>query len=115
MKLPNAGNAVVPAEKMIGYLLSFSHPDGRGKARFFGRFGFSAEDWQVLASALLAHAANNEVARIEKSPFGNRYVVEGIMEAPDGRRPLVRSVWFIEDGDRTPRFVTAYPLQERTK
>lgn len=110
MKLPNAGEGVVPAEKIIGYLLSFSHPDGRGKAQFFARFGFSAGNWQVLASALLDHAAHNEVARVENSSFGTRYIVEGIMETPDGRKPVVRSVWFIEHGSRTPRFVTAYPL-----
>lgn len=110
MKLPNAGEGVVPAEKIIGYLLSFSHPDGRGKAQFFARFGFSVENWQVLASALLDHAARNEVARVENSSFGTRYMVEGIMETPDGRKPVVRSAWFIEHGSRTPRFVTAYPL-----
>jgi hypothetical protein len=32
------------------------------------------------------------------------------METPDGRKPVVRSVWFIEHGSQTPRFVTAYPL-----
>lgn len=88
MKLPSAGEGAVPAEKIIGYLLSFSHPDGRGKARFFAHFGFSVENWQVLASALLDHAARNEVARVENSSFGTRYIVEGIMETPDGRKPV---------------------------
>ncbi|MFQ5612045.1 MAG: DUF6883 domain-containing protein [Anaerolineae bacterium] len=45
-----------------------------------------------------------------KLPFGTRYVVEGPMPAPDGRTPLVRSVWFIETRGQIPQFVTAYPL-----
>ena len=53
------------------------------------------------------------VTRVEPSPFGARYVVEGIMAAPDGRAPGVRSVWFIRTGEDAPRFVTAYPLEVR--
>ena len=33
------------------------------------------------------------------------------MKTPDGRAPRLRSVWFIETGADTPRFVTAYPLR----
>ena len=43
------------------------------------------------------------------SRFGRRVVVEGTMEAADGRRPNLRTVWFIEKGEETPQFVTAYP------
>jgi hypothetical protein len=32
------------------------------------------------------------------------------MATPDGRTPLVRSVWFIDTGTEIPRFATAYPL-----
>jgi hypothetical protein len=49
----------------------------------------------------------------EASPFGTRYVIEGIISTPDGRAPFIRAVWFIETGEQIPRFVTAYPLQRR--
>ena len=110
MKLPNCEQAFVPKAKVTAYLLSLAHEDGRGKAKFFGRFGFQVEEWQTLASALQHHAAEHEVAKVEESPFGKRYVIEGAMAAPDGRSPFVRSVWFIRSGEQTPRFVTAYPL-----
>ena len=45
----------------------------------------------------------------KKTPFGTRYVVEGIMEVPDGRTPSIRSVWFVAEGEEIPRFATAYP------
>jgi hypothetical protein len=111
MKLPNYERAVVPQAKITDYLLSFAHRDGRSKAEFFTRFGFSSSAWKALASALTHHAADNEVAKIEDSRFGNRYIIEGIISAPDGRAPTIRSVWFIETGEDIPRFVTAYPLK----
>ena len=74
MKLPGLENAVVPQAKITNYLLSFTHPDGCSKARFFTQFGFSAQAWEVMAQALLRHAADHEVAKTEDSPFGMRYV-----------------------------------------
>jgi hypothetical protein len=110
MKLPNAERAVVPQQKITGYLLSISHRDGHSKATFFLRFGFSANIWQELADALRQHAIDYEISGVEASPFGTRYVIEGMIISPDGRNPMIRSVWFIEAGEETPRFVTAYPL-----
>jgi hypothetical protein len=50
---------------------------------------------------------------VEATPFGTRYVIEGILSTPDGRALLIRTVWFIETGQQIPRFVTAYLLQRR--
>lgn len=111
MKLPNVESAVVPEAKITGYLLSTTHRDGRHKAAFFLQFGFSADDWRTLAAAILRHAEEHEVAKAEDTPFGTRYVVEGTIETPSGRRPSVRSVWFIVTDQDQPRFVTAYPLE----
>jgi hypothetical protein len=114
MKLPQHERALVPREKIAEYLLSETHADGRHKATFFTHFGFVREFWETLAEALRQHAAAHEVARVEDSPFGTRYVVEGIITTPGGRTPLLRSVWFIRHGEDVPRFVTAYPLPERS-
>jgi hypothetical protein len=110
VKLPNPNQAVVPREKIVEYLLSLAHRDGRSKALFFSGFGFSVDAWQTLADALLRHAADHEVAKIETSQFGTRYIVEGELDAPDGRTPLVRVVWFIDTDEELPRLATAYPL-----
>ena len=111
MKLPNYQLAVVPQKKITEYLLSVTHPDGKSKAKFFLRFGFSVDSWEIMADALRCHAANNKLAKIEESPFGTRYVVEGEFSGADGRTPLVRSIWFIEMGEEIPRLVSAYPLE----
>ena len=110
MRLPNVADAQTPRPKIVDYLLSLTHRDGRGKALFFRAFGFAPEDWQTLATALRRHATENDVAKIEATPFGTRYVVEGRLHAPDGRTPSVRSVWFVEQAETIPRLVTAYPL-----
>jgi len=113
LKLPNYEHAVVSEAKITGYLLSTKHRDGRSKAEFFMRLGFSSDAWEDLVKALLRHATENEVAKIEDSPFGTRYIIEGTLFAPRGKGAVVRSVWFIETGEKIPRFVTAYPLQRR--
>jgi hypothetical protein len=113
MKLPNVEQAEVPEEKITGYLLSTTHRDGKHKAVFFRSFGFEPTAWQQLIQALRDHARQHDIIREELSPFGVRYVVEGTISAPDGRAPNVRTVWFVETGQTTPRFVTAYPLERR--
>ncbi len=111
MNLPNYALAVVPERKIIEYLLSLTNRDGRSKAAFFMRFGFTIDDWEGLADALRRHAAEHEVIVVEDTPFGTSYVVEGSLTAPDGRSPQVRVVWFIETGESIPHLVTAYPLK----
>jgi Domain of unknown function (DUF6883) len=110
MRLPNAERATVPARKITHYLLSTSHRDGLHKAAFFGSFGFRLESWEVLASALLNHARTHDVTEVVSTPFGQNYVVEGALSAPDGREPTVRVVWFIAKHQETATLVTAYPV-----
>lgn len=113
MKLPNHEHAAVPESKIVRYLLDLTHPVGRSKARFFLSFGFNPENWQEMAAALKAHAATHDVASVEESEGGTRYVVEGDMNTPDNRSPGVRAVWYIEKDEAIPRFITAYPLTTR--
>jgi hypothetical protein len=110
--LPSADRAVVDASKMIEYLLNAGHPDNGGKARFFGDLGFSVADPMVFAAALRTQAAAGEVTQEIVSEHGMKYVVDGEIEATDGRRRLVRTVWIVDRGQELPRLVTAYPQQE---
>jgi hypothetical protein len=70
VKLPNYKNAVISQTKITGYLLSIKHRDGRSKAEFFTQLGFSYDAWEALVKALLQHAADNDVTKIEDSLFG---------------------------------------------
>jgi hypothetical protein len=111
MKLPHLENAYVPEAKLVKYLLNLEHKKGgRDKAVFLMRFGFTIEAWELLAQALLAHAAAYEVASTMTLADRVHYVVEGEIISPDGRNLPVRSVWVIETDSSAPRFVSAYPI-----
>ena len=112
MKLPNHEEAEIAESKILNYLLSETHPTGKHKAVFFKRFGFEIEKWVVLKTALLNHAATNEVSSTLQTDEAIHYVVEGELQTPDKRSPDVRSVWAIDNGSATPRFITAYPLDK---
>lgn len=110
MKVPHADKAEVPEPKIRRYLLDPAHPAGGSKARFFHQFGFAAHPWEHMARRLRQHVVENEVVDVRHKEHGISYTVDGPMEAPDGSRLQVRSVWFIETDTETPRFVTAHPL-----
>lgn len=112
MKLPNAHLATDPARKMTHYLLNPAHTAGGSKANFFLRFRFTVENCEHLAGALLQHARENEVIAIERTPYGVRYAVDGVLHAPDGTTLNVRSAWYVRRNGEQPQFVTAHPLRK---
>ena len=113
MKLPNWEKAIVPRKKIVDYLLSLVHEDGRAKAVFFTHFGFTTEDWEILAAALVRHAGTHDVENAVSSPYGMRYIVVGELDSPDGRRPVVKVIWSVDNENDRPIIVTAYPGRKR--
>lgn len=108
-KLPNASGAIVPEAKITRYLLDLTSKQGKSKAQFFMAFGFTIEAWEELANALRQHAYTYEITSIRETPYGVHYVIEGAVETPDGRNPMIKSVWRLLDDGQTPSLVTAYP------
>jgi hypothetical protein len=109
VKLPNAERAIVDLAKITDYLLNASHPDNGGKAQFFGSLGFAAGNPAALADALRAVAVVGDVVSQAESRHGLKFVVDGAIQAPTGRRPVVRTVWIVDAEEESPRLVTAYP------
>jgi hypothetical protein len=112
MNLPDGENAIVDREKIVSYLLNSTHPDNEGKARFFLGVGFDQTNWQLLAAALRRTAQNQPISKMMASPHGTKYIVDGRIQTPSGKTPLVRAVWIVDVGFQTPRLVTAYPCEE---
>jgi len=109
-KLPNRDRVIVEAAKLTEYILNRDHPVGGDKAAYFYRFGFRLSDWQILQTALFKHAVDARVVATRLNTLRNAlHTIEGQLETPDGRNPLVRTVWSIGLEDRRPRFLTAYP------
>ncbi len=108
MKLPNLDRAFVPPAKIKDYLLS--EVNSGGKAEFFTLFGFSVAEWELLAEAIYEHANTHEVKRIASDEHGTKYVIEGELNALNGRRPSIRAVWLLEKGEEFACSITAYPI-----
>lgn len=109
MKLPSREKAYVPPRKLIDYLLSASHPVGRSKAKFFRSVGFDETNAEVLERGLIDIGRSEEVTEVEWTPHGIKYAVEGLLQTPTEGGKRIRTVWIIETGRESPRFVTAYP------
>lgn len=112
MKLPNAERVEIEQKKIVEYLLSETHEEGRPKAEFFLRMGFSVGRWQELADVLRKHAVTYEVVEQIEFRHGTLYTVEGEINTPSGKRPRIRSVWIVGGGATAPRLVSAYRIRE---
>ena len=109
MQLPNKENAIIPIAKIKDYLLSDTHPSGKSKSKFFRMFGFNETNIPLLEQFLLKIAQSYEVKKVELSPHGKKYTIDGKLYAPVGKNVSVRTIWIIENNKDRPRFVTAYP------
>ncbi len=109
MKLPNKANAHIPLPKLKDYLLSETHAGGRSKAKFLRSFGFNEVNIDLLEQCLLAIVHSEDVQEVISSAHGIKYIIEGSLQTPTGDVVRMRTVWIIETGHESPRFVTAYP------
>ena len=113
LRLPNVEKAVIDSEKLRDYLLSLSHPVGRFKAAFFSSLGYTQEDWRQLEADLRRqHLTKDAVLRRETS-YGRKYEIRGKIKGPAGKAREVVSIWIILVDEKVPRFVTAYPGDNR--
>ena len=110
MKLPGGHHAVIPIEKISGYLLSESHAVGRAKARFFHGLGYRSDEPDALIDDLATIAASEQISEVVETAHGTKYIVDSVVETPSGANAGIRTVWIIEPGVDAPRFVTAYPV-----
>jgi hypothetical protein len=113
MRLPNAELAVVDREKIVAYLLNPEHPDNGGKAAFFYALEFTPDDCVAFADALRKLALTADVTDSMETTHGKKYIIDGELEDPAGKKAWVRSIWIIDAGTDLPRLVTAYPQVRR--
>lgn len=109
MRLPNHQAALIERAKVVDYLLNPAHPDGAGKAAFFLKWGFSADDWKTFADAVREMISRTEISATLQSSWGQKLTVEGPLNGPKGVTPVIRTVWIVDSLSSVPRLVTAYP------
>lgn len=112
MALKNADRAVIDPAKIRDYLLSSSHPVGRFKARFFEALGYTADQAERLEEDIRNLLLSSDPQFREKTEFGQKYEVRGVITGPQNRSTELVTVWIVLSGEEVPRFVTAYPGDE---
>ncbi|HVF92310.1 MAG TPA: hypothetical protein VNH22_19750 [Blastocatellia bacterium] len=106
--LPNYQNAIIPREKLEGYVLNSSHAVGKNKAIVFeSALGLNQSDWEMLSRAILDELAYHEAVLGRNDAHGQRYNVTLPMNGPNGKTAHVLTAWIIKPGTNYPSFVTA--------
>jgi hypothetical protein len=106
--LPNYQRAVIPREKIEGYVLDPAHPVGRNKAIVFkSALGFEQSDWEMLRNAIIAELPYQEAIEGKTDQYCTRYNVTMPITGPSGRTLNVTTAWKIEIAEDYPSFVTA--------
>jgi hypothetical protein len=108
MKLPGQ-DAIIPPEKLRDYILSPSHPDGRGKAAYLAQLGYSQGDWLRLEVDLREQHLSHEAQPGKYSPYGRKYEILAPLAGPNGATAWVRSIWIVLSDENRPRLVTLIP------
>ena len=82
---------------------------GKPKPRFSAPWALNETNIPLLEHGVLTLAHSAPVQDVVPSSHGVKYIIEGVLEAPSGASPRIRTVWILETGETNPRFVTAYP------
>lgn len=108
----SAADAVIPPEKLQDYVLSPTHPDGRAKAAYLGRLGYTQADWRRLEADLREQILSRDAERVRPSPYGQKYEILGPLTGPNGTAAWVRTIWIVLAGETVPRLVTLIPEEK---
>ena len=110
--LPDADRAVVPRDKLEGYLLNLGHEVGRHKARVFGAaLGIHRGDWEYLRDRISEGIVAAPVGAVRDTPWGRLYEVAAPVQGLNGRTRRVMTVWLVARAGEPPRFVTGYVVE----
>lgn len=110
MKLPNHEQALIDAQKLIGYSLDPEHDEGRHKAHLFeSLLGISSHNAELLLHAVEHAAVTGDAVLGKLDKYGQRYVIDFDFTGPSGTA-TIRSAWITRTDEDFPRLVTCYIL-----
>ncbi|WP_107666357.1 DUF6883 domain-containing protein [Cyanothece sp. BG0011] len=113
MKLPNQDRIKQEQilEKLTTYALNFNHTDGKDKARLFNaKLGITLNNKEKLIKAIFDAVKTQSVAYHTTSQYGDKYVIDFIMETEVGKSNI-RTAWIIAFDENYPRLISIYPIQ----
>jgi hypothetical protein len=108
----SARDAIIRPDKLRDDLLSVGHPDGRGKAEYLGRLGYSQGTAEQLDADLRAQILSLDAQPGRPSPYGPKYESLGPLTGPNGKNAWVRTIWIVLTGETAPRLVTLIPAEK---
>ena len=110
MKVPNAENAIIAAEKLRDYLLNIEHRRGGSKAKLLLSMGYQVDQWQQLETDLRQQHLAADVDRVKENDYGTTYEIVAGLKGPSRRDPILfRSIWQIDFVTDYPRLITMHP------
>jgi len=111
MKLNELYKIEIQDTKITDYLLNPTHPDGFSKARYFNKIGYNTLNSNLFKKELIKIADIREITKIIETAFGIKYIVDGEILSAGNKIEKIRTVWFVENIEKTVKLVTAYALK----
>ena len=110
--LPNAENAVIPAEKFVEYAL---HPiKGKGKAYAFEKaLGYCLYNVAKLIDNIRKNIKNFEAISRGDNGFGMKYEIMMKLTGENGKVANVITSWIVEYNSGETRLTSAYVTNRR--
>lgn len=108
----SARDAIIPPAKLRDYVLSTTHPEGRGKAEYLGRLGYSQDGFNRLEADLREQILALDAQAGWLSPYGQKYEILAPLTGPNGNTAWVRTIWIILTGETAPSLVTLIPAEK---
>jgi hypothetical protein len=107
--MPRADEAVIPEEKLYGYVLNSDHADGTHKARVFHSvLGLTASDWETLRDHILEAIQHVPVSAVRPAYNGVRITVEIPARGLDDAECCITTGWRLPDDGSPPHLTTAF-------
>ena len=107
MRIPS--DAIIPREKLIGYLLV---PQVKNdKSKFLAQAGFTSDNLGVLEAAIRRILAENDAVRDRENEYGIHYRVQGSLVGPNGELAVI-AIWIWGAKEKQYRFITLKPDKE---
>jgi hypothetical protein len=80
-----------------------------GKAKGFAKIGFDKAGKAELEKLLTSQLKDLSKATTETTEYGVKYTIENVVVGPNGAKSKITTVWQIDHGSDTIRFITAIP------
>lgn len=107
--VPNAENAIIDSNKIIGYALNKDHPVGGNKAKVFeSALGYNQRNANELINKIQDGVRQNPAILGKSDQYGQRFTVDMPIKGPNGNTVVVRTGWILDKGSKVPRLSTTY-------